>query len=79
MQSKEWPINSIFNKHLLSIHQVLVIKDTKINLKIVPALEKLTVQQQQQRRIRKQIVSSAVWKFCVKGGGNTKGGGANSA
>lgn len=43
MQSKEWPINSIFNKHLLSIHQVLVIKDTKINLKIVPALEKLTV------------------------------------
>lgn len=51
MQKKEWPINSsTYNKYLLGVYQVLVTKDTKINLKIVPALKKLTVEQLRQIR-----------------------------
>lgn len=70
MQRKEWPINSTFNKHLLSAYQVPVTKDTEISLKIVPALEKLTVQQQ--RQVKKQSaglyhVSRAAMEILSKG------------
>lgn len=36
MQSKEWPINSTFNQHVLSVYWVVVTKDTKINFKNSP-------------------------------------------
>lgn len=53
-----------------------VSKDTKINFKTVPALEKLTVQQQ--RWLRKPIVSSAVMDIVSKGWWEHKEGGPTS-
>lgn len=70
MQRKEWPISSTFNKHLLRVYQVLVTKDTEISLTIVPALEKLTVQQQRQVRKQSSVLyhaSSAAIEILSKG------------